>query len=495
MRSILGHIRRSLSTRLSLWVAVIVAAIFATVYSMVFSEIREVMKEEAFSKATKTLEGTVLHIDNTLHSVEVASNNMLYNIEQHLDNPDMMFELSRQTLKDNPILTGCSISFDPFYYKSKGQYFSAYSYNDGKNILTEQEGNEEYQYHTMDWYLIPRLLDRPYWLEPYKEDASVGIVVNDIFTSYSQPIHDKRGKTVGTFSVDICLDWFSETVSAAKPYPNSYSILLGRGGTFLVHPDTTRLFYETIFTRTLEKPDSALRALGNAMLDRETGHKEMEIDGEDCYVFYKPFKNTEWSVAIICKESDIIAPYVRMKWAYLSIATIGILLLVVFSSCIVRKNLRPLRHLTKSAQRVADEHFNGDVHESHRVDEIGQLESSFKTMQQSLAGYVGEIKQQTETLEGRNRELEEAYERATQDERMKTSVVRHMTGQMAEPVSLIVKTAQVIHDEGRQMSADELRAKTREVTDNTTQVTGLLDELLKTAQEEAHTPERKEGES
>ena len=138
MRNILGHIRRSLSTRLSLWVAVIVAAIFATVYSMLFSEIREVMREEAFSKATKTLEGTVLHIDNTLHSVEVASNNMLYNIEQHLDNPDMMFELSRQTLKDNPILTGCSISFDPFYYKSKWQYFSAYSYNDGNNILTEQ---------------------------------------------------------------------------------------------------------------------------------------------------------------------------------------------------------------------------------------------------------------------------------------------------------------------------------------------------------------------
>jgi hypothetical protein len=70
-----------------------------------------------------------------------------------------------------------------------------------------------------------------------------------------------------------------------------------------------------------------------------------------------------------------------------------------------------------------------------------------------------------------------------------------MTGQMAEPVSLIVKTAQVIHDGGRQMSADELRAKTREMTDNTTQVTGLLDELLKTAQEEAHTTKGKEGES
>ncbi len=495
MRRILRNICRSLSTRLSLWVAVIATAIFVIVYSLAFSEMREVVKEEALRKASKSLESTVLHIDNTLHSVEVASTNMLYNIEHHLDQPDMMFELSRQVLTDNPILTGCSISFDPFYYKSKGRYFSAYSYNDGDSIRTEQEGNDEYQYHTMDWYLIPRLLDRPYWLEPYMEDATVGIVVKDIFTSYSQPIHDLQGKTIGTFSVDICLDWFSETVSAAKPYPNSYSILLGRGGTFLVHPDSTRLFYETIFTRTLEKPDSALTALGEAMLERETGYKEMKMDGVDCFVFYKPFKNTEWSVAIVCSKSDIIAPFVRLRRAYVAIAVVGILLLILFSSRIVRTSLRPLKHLTKSAQRVADEHFNGTVHESHRIDEIGQLESSFKTMQQSLAGYVGEIRQETETLEGRNRELEEAYERAKQDERMKTAVLHHMTGQMAEPVSHIVKTAQTIYDEGRQMGADKLRTMTREVTDDTTRVTGLLDELLKTAQEEAHTTKRKEGEA
>lgn len=495
MRRLLSYIRKSLSTRLTVWVALIVTAIFVTVYSLVFSETREVVKEEALSKASKTLEGVVLHIDNTLHSVEVAANNMLYNIEQHLDQPDLMFELSRQVLRDNPVLTGCSISFDPFYYKSKGQYFSAYSYNDGDSIQTEQEGNDEYQYHTMDWYLIPRLLNRPYWLEPFMEDASVGIVVKDIFTSYSQPIHDLNGNTVGTFSVDICLDWFSETVSEAKPYPHSYSILLGRGGTYLVHPDSTRLFYETIFTRTLEKPDSALTALGEAMLERETGYKEMTMDGEDCYVFYKPFKNTEWSVAIVCSKSDINAPYVRMKRGYLAIAAVGLFLLVLFSGRIVSNRLRPLRHLTKSAQRVANEHFNGSVRESNRLDEVGQLESSFKTMQQSLAGYVGEIRQETETLEGRNRELEEAYEQAKQDERMKTAVIHHMTGQMVEPISHIVKTAQAIRDEGRQMGAETLRTMTEKVMGDTAQVTGLLDELLKAAQEEAHTHKGKEGEA
>ena len=60
----------------------------------------------------------------------------------------------------------------------------------------------------MDWYLIPKLLDRPYWIEPFQEDAIEGIIVKEIFSSYSRPIHDKEGNVVGTFSLDICLDWF-----------------------------------------------------------------------------------------------------------------------------------------------------------------------------------------------------------------------------------------------------------------------------------------------
>ena len=150
MSGFAGRIRRSLSMRLSLLVALIVTAIFVAAFSLMFSETREVVRDEAMGKANKTLESTVLHIDNTMHRVEVAANNMLYNIEHNLDSPDTMLYLSRRILIDNPELTGCSISFDPFYYKSKGRYFSAYSYNDGDSIQTENEGNDEYQYHHMD---------------------------------------------------------------------------------------------------------------------------------------------------------------------------------------------------------------------------------------------------------------------------------------------------------------------------------------------------------
>ena len=478
MKGVLYYIRRSLATRLSLWVLLFTAVIFVAMFSIIFTETRRVVRNEAWGKATQMLAGTVLRIDNTLEKVEVASNNMLRVIEANLDKPDMMYDLSAQVLRSNPILTGCSISFEPDYYKEKGYYFSAYSYNNGDSIQTENEGNDRYQYHYMDWYLIPKLLNAPYWIEPFLEDEDWGIVVNDIFSSYSRPIHDKQGKIVGTFSVDICLDWFSNTVSDAKPYPNSYSILLGKGGTFLVHPDTTKLFYETIFTPTLEKPDSAVTALGEAMIAGETGHKEMVIRGELSHVFYKPFKNTGWSVAIVCPESDIMSGYTWLKREMVLIAALGLLLLLLFCQIFVKFRLHPLKTLADSTRAIADGHFSGHVPESNRHDELGQLQRSFKRMQESLSNYIQELRQQTETLEERNTELMEAYEHAKEEERLKTAVLHTIPEKIAAPVANLTKQAQNVAQNHKQMSDEELGKTVESIKNDAMQVTHMLDEII-----------------
>ena len=412
------------------------------------SEARDIIREEAWGKATQTLDGTVLHIDNTLRRVEVASDNMLRVIERNLNKPDSMFSISRQVLVNNPELTGCSISFDPFYYKEKGRYFSAYAYNNGDSILTEQEGTDNYQYHCMDWYLIPKLLDRPYWIEPFMEDATEGIIVKDIFSSYSRPIHDPKGNSVGTFSVDIRLAWFTEMIAQMKPYPHSFCVMLGKGGSYLVHPDTTKLFYETI-----------------------------------CHVFYKPFKNTGWSVAVVIPESDIFAPYERLRSYTLWISATGLLLLLLFSLMSIRHSMKPLQELAETTHRIANGDFSATVGSSMRVDEIGQLQRSFTKMQQSLDTYTHELRSETTTLEERNKELQEAYERAKEDERMKTAVLHKMPDKMASPVEEIFTTAQQVCDHYGEDTLDFGEA-TETLHDNANQVTILLDEMIRAAQEE-----------
>lgn len=476
--------RRSLSARLSVWTVLVVTAIFLAALGIMFAESRDHVREDTLGKARQTLDGTVLHIDNTLHAVEVAANNMLRVIENNLDKPDKMLEFSRKVLEANPELDGCSISFEPYYFKEKGEYFSAYSYNNGDSIATENEGADYYQYYTMDWYLIPKLLNRPYWIEPFQEDATDGIVVQDIFSSYSQPIHDKTGKVVGTFSVDICLNWFSDTVSATKPFPHSYTILLGKGGTFLVHPDSTRQFYETVFTTSLQDADSTLERLGEAMIAGESGYRVMTINGELSHVFFKPFKNTGWSVAMVCPESDIYAAFYQLRRTVRLVTAIGLLLLLLSTWYIVSRNVRPLQQLVDSTHQMMQHEFTGEIPDSTREDEIGRLQRRFKAMQHSLGNYISKVRQQSALLEARHAELQQAYEHAKAEERVRNAVLHKMTKGMSGPVADIAAVSRTICEEYQAMTDDYMDAMVDKIENDANQVGELLNELLRAAQEE-----------
>jgi sigma-B regulation protein RsbU (phosphoserine phosphatase) len=169
--------------------------------------------------------------------------------------------------------------------------------------------------------------------------------------------------------------------------------MIGQGGTYLVHPDSTKLFYQTIFTETLETPDTAVTSLGHAMLAKEEGMKQMVVDGMDCYVFYKPLEKIGWSVAIVCPESDIFGGYNRLRHAVLIIVLIGLLLMLFIVSQIITKELKPLRQLDRQAQIIASGQFEQSLSDGGRVDEIGRLAHSFGDMQQSLVTYMNELKE------------------------------------------------------------------------------------------------------
>ena len=385
--------QRSLSTRLSLWAVLFAGVIFLAAIGVFFNESRVAVQRAAIDNAMHQLDNTVLRVDNILEQVKVATDNTDWLITRHLDAPDSMFVYSRRILQNNPNLNGCSISFEPFFFKDRGLYFSAYSLNDDGEIKTIQEGNEHYQYFSMDWYQLPKLLGHPCWTEPFLDFNPEGFTSNDMIISYCKPIKDSDDQFIGTISVDLSLEWLSQTISAVKPYPNSYTIMIGKGGTFFVHPDTTKLFYQTIFTQTMLEPDTAITALGHAMQAGEQGFRELELNGQNCYVLYKPLGDTGWSVGLVCTTQDIFDGYYRLINTMIGILVVGLLLMLMSFSSIFTKQLEPLEELAWQAETIASGRFDEDITESDRNDEIGKLTNSFRHMQQSLVQQMDELKQ------------------------------------------------------------------------------------------------------
>ena len=394
MKNILAYIRRKLSVRVSLWVVMFAAVIFITALSFLFYQSREAVRQEAINRATQILDKTSLRIEGILNRVEVASNMTHWLVQRHPDKADSMFVYSRGMLLNNPDFYNCSIAFEPYYFEDKGRYFSAYTKHIGDSIRTIQGGSDNYQYFFMDWYLMPTLLDRPCWTEPYM-DIDVLTNTTEMVTSFCQAIKNRDGNVIGVINTSLSLNWLSHTISAVKPYPHSYSIMIGRGGTYFVHPDTTKITCQTIFTQTIEHPDTALTALGHSMQRGEEGMKRMILNGEECYVFYKPLGKTGCSMAIVCPESDIFGGFDRLRRAVMGIVIVGLLLMLCLFINIITRELSPLRRLAHEAETIASGQFDTQLPNFQRTDEIGQLSHSFGNMQQSLVKYIEELKDTT----------------------------------------------------------------------------------------------------
>ena len=402
MSKIVAYIRRKLSVRVGLMVVVFAAVIFVTALSFLSYQARNAVRQEAISRATLILDKTSLRVEGIMNRVEVATHMTKWLVERHPDNPDSMMVYSRGLLANNPDFYNASIAFEPNYFKDKGLYYSAYSKKlrsrrdsvAGDSIRTIQGGSDSYQYFYMDWYLMAKLLGRPSWTEPYI-DYDVPSGTSEMVTSYCEPLVGNNGQVMGVINTSLSLNWLSQLITSIRPYPHSFSMMIGRGGTYLVHPDSTKIIRETIFTHTLEQPDTAITALGHAMQRGEEGMKRMNLYGIESYVFYKPLGHTGCSMAIVCPESDVFSGFNKLRRTVTAIVMVSLLLMLYVFIRVISHELKPLRRLVKGAETIASGQFDAQLPELQRIDEIGQLSHSFADMQQSIVKYMDELQDTT----------------------------------------------------------------------------------------------------
>lgn len=402
----IDYFRTSFSRRLNFLVATLASIVFVVALVFLFAQARYAVQREAKEHASQLLNNTALRVNTVLNQVEVATENTSWLVGRHLKTPDSMYVYARAIVENNPELAGCSISFEPYYYPRKGRYFSVYAKQENGKVSVVQEGDESYEYFFMDWYQLPKLLGHSAWTEPFLGEYPEEEAVQDkMVVSYCKRIEDENGKYVGTIASDLSLRWLSETISAVKPYPHSYSFMIGRGGTFFVHPDPEKLLYQSIFTETMEQDNPERMALGKAMVSGEEGMRMLTLNGELCYVFYQPLGETGFSAAIVCPERDIFYGYNRLRNVVILIFILGMLIMHIILSTVFRREIAPMRSLAEQAETIADGNFDEVLLDTGRKDEIGRLVHSFSEMQQSLVKYIEEIKNTSAEKASIEREL------------------------------------------------------------------------------------------
>lgn len=379
----------------------VAVVVFIVAFAVNIKSARSHVKSESMQRATMVLDNTVLQIDKVMNSIEVAVHNLSWLVMENLDNPDYMYELTSRLLKGNPFVYSSAIAFEPYFYREKGMFWSPFSYREDGKIAYKQLGTMDYDYHYMDWYQIPKLLGKKYWSEPYFDDGGADAVM----TTFSYPLYDEEGKLFAIFTADVSLQWFSYKIDAMKPYPNSHNIMIGRGGTYIVHPINEYILNESIFADAIHSNDNHLKKTAHKMTGGEKGVSEFDIDGEHYYVFYAPIPSIGWSVAVVCTHSDILAELDKMTVVIIIIAFLGVIFMTLLCYAAIRKLTDPLSRFAESAREIADGTFNASLPEIESKDEMRTLHNSFEHMQSSLATYMEQLKITTANKERIDSEL------------------------------------------------------------------------------------------
>ena len=463
---------KTLSARLSLWMVTFAAVLFVAVLWIMLWFARQAVQEEATETARATLDSAALKIDNELAKVETAARNMLLTVTNEIGDPERMMELSRRMVEVNPTVEGCAIAFRPSFYPRKGELYMAYYHRVG-NTITCSDHFGDIPYTEQEWFSLPMQSGREEWADP----LSVSKFYSRAITTYSLPI-EQDGVAVGVLGVDISLEWLTRTIEAARPSPNTYCALVNQNGSFIVHPSKALPRPGFLAKSLTEHPSPDSERLASAILPGQSGSAQLDIWGQESYVFYRPFDNPGWSIAIVVPEEEIFESFRYLHRMAVVLTFAGLLILLIYCFVYIAWQMYPLFRLDASTRRLADGHFDSMLEPTDRRDEIGHMQRAFREMQHSLSVHLGQIAQQRKTLQEQGEALHDAYEHSKEADKAKDAFIHSATDRLSAPVVDIADVVGRIHREYAHLSHDEIVEMTERMAQQANSVTDLLDRMI-----------------
>ena len=446
MSKLIKQIKQSLPLRLSLSILAFTVIIFMITIGIIFVRTRHFVRQTATEQATQILNNTAQSIMGLMGQVEVATDNSEWLVirKQH---PDSIMAFSRRILELNPDVYGCSISFEPYFFADKGKYFSVYSSNEDGHIETEQEGSNDYDYFMMTWYKEPIRQGKAGWVDPF-HDYTPGTSYDMMIASYCKPLIDTNGRTIGVISTDLSQRKLSQILLQERFFPNAYFIITGESGNFIATSNDRAL------------PD--------------------DLNRSDCVVVSLVLPNTNWKLSYICPDKDIFKGYNLLVYIVVSLIIFGLLLMLAFNYFVVNRFVSPIKALANQAQKMAEGQFDGHLKHTKRIDETGQLQNSFVSMQESIANYVSNLKHVKNETEQRNQELIIAKSKAEEADRKKAAFIQDLSHQIRTPLNIIGGFTQVLRDEHEAMNETEVSTITHDIMQNSHTITHIIDNWMRT---------------
>jgi signal transduction histidine kinase len=425
-----------------------------------YRQAHDLMCQKAVEHNNSILNTTIQHVVSYINAIETAARSSAWMLEENFE-PDALQSISQRIVSLNNSVLSCTVSAEPDLFPQYGHYFSVYTVNEGDTILTVVE--PDYDYFNKAWYKAPLEKGKPCWVDPFSDFNEGTINHHDAMASFSVPLRRNR-QVVGVLSADFSFKRLEENIlNTEHPYPNSYYMLIGEGGRYLVHPESSRLFKKTIFSETdsIEHPD--VMELAHRMTVGLQGTMHVTFDKKMCHVSFAPVPGTSWSIALICPEDEILAEFNHLTLIMVGLFILALILIRLLTYQVVKQNIKPINQLLDMTNKIADGNYDEVIPLSKRKDAISKLQNSFAAMQQSIHQHMESIDHTAEEVKQQNAELQQAVAKTEEAVARKNVFTQNVLRQIRMPLNIIGGLTSVLRsrlatrDKNKTVSDDELK--------------------------------------
>ena len=200
---------------------------------------------------------------------------------------------------------------------------------------------------------------------------------------------------------------------------------------------------------------------------------DQTFDTEDAHVFYDELPDTDWTLALICPDSEFEKSYRQLAHIAYFLFIGGLLLILIICYLLTRHTIKPLHKLLAYTKNIVSGQYAAVIPRSNHKDAIGRLQNSVVVMQQSLLEHVDSIRKTGEETKKHNEELARAQMLAEEGVQKKAIFIQNVSHQMRTPLNIVMGFADVLGESlaAQQDSASQSLLQDAELADITETMT------------------------
>ncbi len=200
---------------------------------------------------------------------------------------------------------------------------------------------------------------------------------------------------------------------------------------------------------------------------------DQTFDTEDAHVFYDELPDTDWTLALICPDSEFEKSYRQLAHIAYFLFIGGLLLILIICYLLTRHTIKPLHKLLAYTKNIVSGQYAEVIPRSNHKDAIGRLQNSVVVMQQSLLEHVDSIRKTGEETKKHNEELARAQMLAEEGVQKKAIFIQNVSHQMRTPLNIVMGFADVLGESlaAQQDSASQSLLQDAELADITETMT------------------------